>query len=189
VTVSDIFSAISIRQVEALMLHNQLADYFDFLGLMGFKRLHEYQYISESAEMRGIHRYFINHYEMLIENKIVEAKNYIPSAWNGKSRSEVGTDARKEAVKNCMNTWVEWETDTKKMYESYYCDLCDLREIAGACKVKELVKDVDMELKLANRMNVKLSAIDYDMCNVMLMQEELHEKYKKKMEKVGVKIC
>ena len=49
-SVEAIFSEINARMIAALMLHDQMTDYFDFLGMKGYKRLHEYQYFDESLE-------------------------------------------------------------------------------------------------------------------------------------------
>ena len=51
-TPKDIFSEINERFIGAVMMHGQFADYFDFLGLKGFKRMHEYQHIAESLERK-----------------------------------------------------------------------------------------------------------------------------------------
>ena len=45
-TPEEIFREINKRFVGAIMMHGQFADYFDFLGLKGFKRMHEYQHIA-----------------------------------------------------------------------------------------------------------------------------------------------
>ena len=37
---SEIFGRISTRQVEGMMLHDQMADAFAFLTLPGFEKLH-----------------------------------------------------------------------------------------------------------------------------------------------------
>lgn len=188
-TVNNIFANISAREIEGIMMHEQFSDYFDFLGLMGFKRIHEYQFLSESVELRGIHRYFINHYGQLVNQVNVSSKSYIPSAWYGFDRSQVDAEAKKNAVKNCIETWVEWERESKKYYENCYCNLCDLHEIAGAMKVKELIMDVDMELKNACRLHVMLGSIGYDLNSMFLMQDEIHEKYKQMEKEMGVDIC
>ena len=48
----DVYALINNRQTVALMFHDEMADLFDFLGLRGFKRMHEYQYMAESVEHR-----------------------------------------------------------------------------------------------------------------------------------------
>ena len=40
-SVESIFSEINARMIAALMFHDQMSDYFDFLGMKGYKRLHE----------------------------------------------------------------------------------------------------------------------------------------------------
>ena len=67
--------------------------------------------------------------------------------------------------------------------------MCDAGEIASACMVRRLVSDVDMELKEADRLALKMQAIDYDMPTMILMQDELHECYREKEKSVGVDIC
>lgn len=186
----DIFSDILNHEVQGIMMHGELADYFDFLDLMGFKRLHEYQFLSECACMRGIHRYVINHYEMLPHTSNVgSAKEYIPTAFRSYKRIDVSSDAKKNAIKNCMEVWCDWETETKKFYENYYCSLCDIHEIASALKVKEMISDVDEELKRAMRLHIKCKSLDYNLSDIFLMQDDLHDRYRKMEENIGVSIC
>lgn len=188
-TANDIFSNISAKKIEGIMMHAQLADYFDFLGMMGFKRIHEYQFLEENAQLRGLHRYFINHFNMLLEESSVSSKSYIPSAWKGYYRKDVKQDAKKEAVKSCMETWVEWETQAKKELSTAYADLIDLREVAAAMKMKELLMDVDMELKRADRLLIRMASVDYDLPTICMMQDALHEEYREKEKGIGVNIC
>ena len=59
-TVEEIYADVAAHMIEGLMIHEQLANYYDFLGLGGYKRCHEYHYIEESVKYRGLYRYFIN---------------------------------------------------------------------------------------------------------------------------------
>jgi hypothetical protein len=68
-------------------------------------------------------------------------------------------------------------------------DLCEEKEIACACKVKELICDVDEELKRCDRLFLKLQALKFDTANMLLMQDDLHEKYKKMTKEIGIDIC
>ena len=86
-TVSEIFNAISNHQIEGIMLHGQMADYFDFLSLHGFKRMQEYHYLDESTCMRSVHRYYIRRGlrlflragEIIRDKKLTPAQNGAPS--------------------------------------------------------------------------------------------------------------
>lgn len=188
-TTNEVFAAIAAHQVEGMMLHNDMADYYDFLGLCGFKRVHEYRFLREAAEMRGIHRYFINHYNMLLEDKGLSVKGNIPEAWHDYKRQEVDAAAKRNAVQSCVEKWVEWERSTKSLYESMYCHLCDAGEVAAAIKVKELICDADCELKCADRLHIELKSVGYDLQYVFLMQDTLHEEYREKTKEIGVDIC
>ena len=48
-TVEQIFSEIINHMVKGLMVHEHLANYYDFLGLQGYRQCHEYHYKEESC--------------------------------------------------------------------------------------------------------------------------------------------
>lgn len=188
-TCAEVFTKIDANMKTGMILHDQLSNYYDFLGLMGFKRLHEYHFFREAVSMRGLNRYVINHHNMLIDDGEMHIESAIPQAWHKTARRDVGISTKRSTVKSGMEMWAEWEHKTKKLYEECYCALCDAGEIAASCKVRQLVADVDMELKEADRMALKMQAIDYDMPTMILMQDELHECYSEKEKSAGVDIC
>ena len=71
-TYEEIFSNISAHMIKGIMFHAQMADYFDFLGLKGYKRLHEYHYFDESIMFRKLSRYYINNCSRLIDEQAAE---------------------------------------------------------------------------------------------------------------------
>lgn len=186
---SDIFMAIHDRQITALMFHTQSADLFDFLGLMGFKRMHEYQYFVESAEHRGLCRYYINHHNQLMVGGHPKGPTVIPSEWGKYTRFDVTPQVRKQAIEKSFNDYRSWEAETKELYSQYSKALMDLGCVSDSIKVNELIKDVDMELKTLDRMILKLGSISFDLVGILGMQEELHEYYTEKTKNIGVYIC
>lgn len=60
--------------------------------------------------------------------------------------------------------------------------------VTAAGMIYELVQDVDDECEYADRLALKLNAVDYDMQVIVPMQHELHEKYKKKLHDIGKKL-
>lgn len=188
-TANEVFSKISSRLVEGMMLHEKMADYYDFLGLMGFKRIHEYRFLKDAAEIRGVHRYFINHFNMLMTESSVYQDWKIPQSWDGRTRDEVKTETKRNAVIAGLEKWVEWEHDTKRLYEQCYVELCDLDEVAAACKIKKLIIDEDMTAKCADRLHIKLKGMDYDMPTIYILQDEIHSEYDERTKKIGVNIC
>lgn len=187
-TAIEIFSQINDRQIKALMFHNQMADYFDFLGLNGFKRVHEYQYFAESVAMRGIHRYVINHTNRLLLNNNTVNPNAIPATWNNYCRFDVDAGTRKSAVKEAFQKYYDWEYETLHFYECKFKELSELGCIAYTNKVMELIKDTDKELKHIARSIIKYKAADWDMTLIEEEQDAIHEHYKEKTKNLGIDI-
>lgn len=188
-TSEDIFMAIHNHQITALMFHTQMADLFDFLGLMGFKRMHEYQYFSESAEHRGLCRYYINHHNKLLVGGHPQGPEVIPPEWGQYTRFDVTPQVRKQAVEKAFKEYQEWESNTKKLYSKYSIALMNLGCVADSNKICDLVSDVDMELKHLDRLFLKLKAMSFDAVGIMEMQEELHEYYREKTKSIGIDLC
>lgn len=180
-TAEDIFSEINARQIAALMFHRQMADYFDFLSLHGYKRMHEYQYFSESKANRKISRYYINHHGRLLDDKFEGEVKVIPTAWMTANRMSVGKGTKQKAVEDAFNEYREWESETKECYEHYAKKLREIGAEADALKIDCLVKDVDHELKMLDRIILDLISAGYDMVYIVESQCKLHDKYKKKI--------
>ena len=189
-TVEEVFSKIAEHMVNGMMFHEQMANYYDFLGLQGYKRCHEYHYLSETCAYRGICRYYINHYNKLIPEMRFDNVSVIPTNWYSHVRGDVDTNTKRKSVQSGLEKWVNWEKETKELYEQMYNELLDNNEVAGAMKIKELICDVDNELKKAERYSLNKKATDYNISDIISEQKSKHRKYKKKMEKeIMVKIC
>lgn len=186
----EIYAEISTHMIKGMMFHEQMANYYDFLGLEGYKRCHEYHYLEESCAHRGLNRYFINHHNKLIPEVEFEAPDVIPTNWYSHVRQDVDINTKRNAIKNGLVKWVEWERKTKKLYEKMYKELITIDEVASAIKIKELICDVDQELKEAERYHLNKEAINYDLSDIIAEQKSKHDKYKKEMKKcINVKIC
>lgn len=177
-TVDEIFSAISAHFIKGMMLHDQMANYYDFLQLRGYKRCHEYHFKAESCNYRKLNRYYLNHYNKLIPESRVEDPKVIPENWYRYSRIDVDIDTKKNAIKNGMNKWVSWEKETKETLERMYGELLEMGEIATADFIMEFIKDVDCELKWAERKQLDLMSVNYDMTYILDKQKKMHDKFK-----------
>ena len=187
---SEIYSKIANHQVQGLMIHEELANYYDFLGLKGYKRCHEYHYLAETMNYRSLCRYVINHHSMLIPDTRVEVPDVIPESWYKYKREDVDATTKKNAVKAGLTMWVNWERKTKTLYESMYNEMLNIGEVADALYISQFVCDVDKELKKAERYWLNKEATDYDMTLIIDEQNKKHKKYQKKCEKeLKVSIC
>ena len=163
-----------------MMVHEQFANYYDFLGLYGYKACHEYHYIEETLSYRDICGYFINHYNKLIPDAPIENPNIIPASWHNYKRQDVDPNTKRNAVKTGLQTWRDWELGTKKLYEQMYKELMDLNEVASACKVKELIMDVDGELVNIGCYLLNKEAVNYDIGHIIGEQEKKRKEYQRR---------
>lgn len=176
---SEVFSELSAHFIKGMMVHDQLAQYYDFLSLRGYKRYHEYQFKHDSCAYRKINRFYINHYNKLITEKPVNDPNIIPESWYRYSREDVDAETKRVAIKNGITEWIKWETATLVKLQQSQLDLYDDGEVASAMFINKFIKDVECELKCAKRMYLDLSAVDFDMCYILDKQTGIHDKYKK----------
>ena len=179
-TIEEIFRSISSHMTKGVMIHEQMADYYDFLNLHGYKRCHEYHGKCEMKNLRHLHRYFINHFNRLIKEDPIENPDSIPSSWYRYTRQEVDTNTKRSAVKSGIEKWVSWEKETKDLYEKMYQEAMSIGEVAAAKKIGCFICDVDKELKWAERTHLDLMTVDYDMGYILSKQQYLHDKYKGK---------
>lgn len=180
-SVEAIFSEINARMIAALMFHDQMSDYFDFLGMKGYKKLHEYQYFAESLERKKLNQYYINHHSKLIPDTYSGQVAMIPENWQSANRISVGKSTKQKGIEDGFNQYREWELDTKNLYEHYSSRLREMGAVADAIVVEKLVEDVDNELKKLERIIIDLISSGYDMVYITESQQEIRNKYKAKM--------
>ena len=183
----EVFNDIARRMIANVMRHSQLSDLFDFLNLRGEKREQEYHALAEFAELKGLHRYAINHLYRLIDDRQVEKPQLIPTNWYSSAKREVTNDIRRSYLKSSYDEWFKWETETKEFYEQCFKKLADNAKIAEANKVNELVKDVDEELKYLSREMWEYKSVDWSLDFVLMKQDKKHNHYDEK-EKAEFKV-
>lgn len=183
-SVEAIFSEINARMIAALMFHDQMSDYFDFLGMKGYKRLHEYQYFAESLERKKLNQYYINRHNKLIPNAYSGQVSMISDSWLTANRISVGKSTKQKGIEDGFNQYHEWEADTKSIYEHYSSRLRELGAVADAIMVERLVEDVDKELKKLEGIIVDLISSGYDMVYITESQQGIHDKYKSKLHEI-----
>jgi len=188
-TCEEIFKGLSEHMVKGLMIHEQLANYYDFLGLYGYRDCHEYHFIHESCMYRKLCRYYVNHYNKLIPEMEFEQVSEIPESWYNHIRQDVDSNTKRNAVKEGLRKWVEWETETKELYCNMYKEMLENGSVASAKFFERFIEDVDHELKKATKYWLNKEAVDYDMIVIIDEQEEKETKYESKLRLVGNALC
>lgn len=183
-TVEEIFDTLINHMKEGMEFHAELARGYDFIGLYGFTKCHEYHYLAETKGYESLLHYYSTRYHKLINISEVPKHNLIPEAWYKYTTMAVDSGTIRTAVKSMMEKWVEWEKQTKKLYQKMYKELYDLGEIASAREIKCYIDDVDDELKHAEKKLIKLIAIDFDIVIITEWQQPMYRKFKKRLKHI-----
>jgi hypothetical protein len=176
-TASEIFGRINAHQIEGVMLHSQLAEYFGFLNLCGYQRQQECQAMSEFFEHQKTALYFVSRFSRLLPKATAKDPEIIPEEWRKYTRQQVDAGTKRKAVRDAFLRWKSWETATKEMYEQAYANLHELGEISAACEVKRLVESVACELERVEHQQITLECLDYDLAAICAEQDGLLARY------------
>lgn len=187
-SIEAVFSNICGRLNKAVKFHCQMIEYFEFLGLKGFSEIHKYQLFSEKAELVKTKEYYIENYNLILNDNTNDSSKYIPDNWVGVTRFDLEGGQKALYVKEALETWAEWESESKKFYENRYCDAYDLHEVDACRYIAELIADVSNEVKRADELIIRLKGTSWDCARIDEMQDKLYKEYCKKIEKIGREI-
>lgn len=162
-TCDEIFKKIINHMVEGLMVHEELSNYYLFLGLPKYAKCHEKHYFSENKTYKKFYNYYITTYNKLIPNIRVSVPEVIPQSWYQYVRQDVDMKTKQTAVKSGLEKWVEWEQDTYVLYQEMYKELIALNKVHDAIIVKELICDVKEELDNITQYHLNKLSTNYDM--------------------------
>ena len=161
------------------MVHENFANYYDFLGLKGYKKCHEYHFLDELMNYRQICKYYINHCDRIIPDSKIDAPDIIPSTWYDYTRQDVSPSDLQKAVKEGLTKWHAWEESTKALYQKLYTEAMAIGEVAVAEFIMSFIKDVECELKKVKRYVLEKQATNYNISDIMSEQKPKHDKYEK----------
>ena len=168
--------------VEGIVYHGELLKAYLFLGLYGYAACQEYHYYEETKNYKKFERYYMKHYFRLL-NPIMENKtNNFLSSWYKYSMQSIDINTKRSSIKDLVGKWIEWEKDTKKLYEEMYLELTNLREISAADELQKYIQDVTKELSFIQKKQLDLEAIGYDLGIIIDWQADIKKKYKKKIK-------
>lgn len=179
--VEEIFNKLATHMQEGIMYHNEMAKAYDFLGFWGFAKCQMSHARSEKEGLQCLSHYYATHYYKLLQLEKVEEPKLIPDAWYKYTTMAVDTGTKRNAIKELMTKWVEWERSTKKLYQEMRHELTLIGEVAAAMKLDEYICDVSKELCHAEKKLLKLETVGYDIQIITEMEAALDRKYTKKL--------
>lgn len=184
-TADEVFQTIIEHLTKGVMFHDKMMDLFGFLGLYGFKKIHEYQYFSESIERRKAKCYVLEHMNLLVKDKADDVGlNFIPDAWYQYSRHDVTPEARKQYISPAFEAYRQWEEETKELLSYCANELMTMGQMSDFNEVMEMVEDVEEEIRKLEDLIHRLTSVDFDMQHLMDMQEKICHEYEEKLEEL-----
>lgn len=161
--IQDIFARIKARMLEGMVFHDEMARYYDFLGMCGMRDCHRDRYHDETDGYIELCEYYMHTHNKLIPTIPMQRPDVIPESWYMYMRQDVDNGTKKSSYKNAMKKWVDWETGTHDLLEDMCGELLNSGEIADAIYIARYIKDVSEELKEATDKHIRLESNGYEL--------------------------
>lgn len=169
----EIFKKLSNRMVGAMMIHTQLTELFNFIDLETDAKRQKKQFHEESDGLLKLEKYAAQHHHILITSDNPPQVDILNLGMLKQPNDKLSPDNKVYLIQYAMKEWIEWEKESKIMYEDAYHNLVDMSEIAAADFVLKYVKDVDKELRDAELLYRVRDAIDWDLPTIYDKQARL----------------
>lgn len=183
-TVDQIFSDLASHMIQGMMVHEQLMNLYLYLGLRGYAKEQEYHYISETEGYIRLCGYLIEHHDSLVKPGHPTDPAVIPDLWYNGKRQGISPQNRTQAIYYAMESWINWEKDTKFLYESAYKDLLSIHEVAAAEFIKDYILDVEEELTGIKTNKLHKDSMDFDIVSILEEQNKYEKTFRKELKKV-----
>lgn len=108
ITDEVIFTKMMEQNLEGVMFHVFEVDFYDLLGLHGFKAMHKCQVKEENANLSHLKHKYIEHYKKLPQLKAQKIDYWGEYATLTK---EMSHEQISELVKHSMKHYADWETE------------------------------------------------------------------------------
>ena len=175
-TIQDMYSKVITMQAKNIMNHSNLVCVFSFLNLRGYKAWQEHQLYEEMEENLSLKKYMINHQHRLFKEENTFTNELVPSEVYRMDRMNVSRSDKQCLVRCLFEKWKEWEEETKEVYAACVEWRID-SQLADSEKFKDLMRGVDKELKEIETHIIKLKDLDYNLLEIIMLQDEIHDKY------------
>lgn len=148
------------RQTEGLMYHDEMSDYYAFLGLGALKDLHKKQTKEELSSLRKAKCHFISTFGVLPIYSATDPKA-IPPDWKNKTTSDVDEQSLKILIETSLSGYLSWEEKTCSIYKlaaQTFKENMNFPLYREAC---EMIEEVQKEIHKIKEMNADATIYGY----------------------------
>ena len=165
----DILGSVADRLVGGMMFHSDHADLCSWLGVGWLAALHEDGYKHDSACLRRVHRMSVRFCGLMAQDGR-QQRTHSLDAYHSTARWDVMCDVRRQALRDAMHDWVDWESGTVQVLAGAYRRLYDCGETTLAEGIKAVAEDTEKELSHARDLLCEMEAVGWDMSHVYEMR-------------------
>ena len=169
----NIFTKLANRMVGAMMVHTQLTELFNFIDLKPDAKRQKKQLHEETDGLLKLEKYAAQHHHILITSDNPPQVYILNLNMLKQPNDKLSPDNKIYLIQYAIKEWIEWERESKIIYEDAYRNLVDMSEIATADFVLQYVRDVDKELRDAELLYRVRDAIDWDLATIYDKQARL----------------
>lgn len=174
----EIFQQFAQHQLDGVMFHEAMTQYFCYLNLKGFAEMQKEQMEEEFDGFIYTKRYYLKAYDTLLD---IPQSNYkptfIPGGWFIDTASrELSSEQKRTYIREGFAKWLDWEKGTKATYMTLFNQLKALEpaDTNSVC-IATAIQDVNMEITRIREWIMKLASYDYDIYTIDSMQQDLYD--------------
>lgn len=145
------------------MTHTQLTELFNFIDLETDAKRQKNQLHEETDGLLKLEKYAAQHHHILITSDDPPQVDILNLSMLKQPNDKLSPDDKVYLIQYAMKEWIEWEKESKIIYEDAYRSLVEISEIAAADFVLRYVRNVDKELRDAELLYRVRDAIDWDL--------------------------
>ena len=149
------------RQVEGVMYHNEMVDYYTFLNLNVLKTVHKKQTKEELSNLQKTKSNFIKIFGILPVYTATDPK-VIPTDWEMKTTKDIDELSLRLLIESSLNDYLDWEEQTCEVYKNAACILKDNLHFLLYRKVCSLVEEVENEKQEVKNLIAEATTYDYN---------------------------
>ena len=200
--VQQLYSDLINRMKQGVEMHDQLADYYNFLNLPGYQKCHDYQMLCELLTYRKAKNAYMREYNQLVQPNVMmgmtnmgnnggnmNGNNYanvIPTNWYKYTRYDVDASTKRNAVRDGFKRWIDYEKETKQYLTEMAKKLEQADERDAARKLDFLIDHVEKEIETAEEKMMALENAGYDMNYILQEQDPQKQKYARKIRNLNM---
>lgn len=145
------------------MTHTQLTELFNFIDLETDAKRQKNQLHEETDGLLKLEKYAAQHHHILITSDDPPQVDILNLSMLKQPNDKLSPDDKVYLIQYAMKEWIEWEKESKIIFEDAYRSLVEISEIAAADFVLRYVRNVDKELRDAELLYRVRDAIDWDL--------------------------